>query len=230
MLIAPASRLNDSGGSSLEGSNLALLKFIAQRAGADNGSSFAKFENTYDGVSVAKALMADKTTMGILKNDRAWKILPAQDPAQWSPEKLADYISRRVTIHPVGASSIRSIEYWHPNPALAKIFIHMVHDTTDQHIRESIQRDAVQRISYLNAKISEAIHPEHRRALTDLLLEQERLLMLASISQPYAATIVEEPFSHYKAQRPNAKLLIPLLMMIGMLTGFVVYTARHIKQ
>jgi uncharacterized protein involved in exopolysaccharide biosynthesis len=227
MLITPANRLNDSSGAGVDDKNFALLRFIAQRAGVDNSASFAQFENTYNGVSVAKKIMEDKAALAVLKADRQWKIMAAPAAENWSPEKLADYIARRVTINPVGSSSIHAIEYWHPDPALAKLFMNLIHNKTDRLIRQTIQSDAQQRISYLNGKISETIHPEHRRALTDLLLEQERLLMLASIEQPYAATIIEEPFSHYKAQRPNPKLLLPFFMLMGMMAGFLFFTARH---
>lgn len=227
MLIAPANPLNDSGGSMLDDKNFAALRFIAQRSGVNNSAGFTQFENTYSGTTVARALLANPNTADILRADNSFIFMPRQNPKEWSAEKLASYIDQNVTLEPVGASSLRRLQYWHPNPDMGKAFIQMIHAQTDSFIRAAIKAGAQERVQYLSAKMQEAVHPEHRKALTELLLEQERLLMLSSIEQPYAATIIEPPSHHYKAGWPDAKLMVPFFVLIGAFIGFIIYGVRN---
>ncbi len=227
MLIAPANPLNDSGGSLLDDKNFAVLRFIAQRTGVDNSSGFARFENIYDGVSVARLLMGDPKIVAAVLTDRRFKFLMERDGL--TPEKLADYIGRKVRLESVGASSTRALEYWHANAATGKYFITQLHAVTDELIRDSVQVAATERVGYLNAKILEARHPEHRRSLTELLLEQERLLMLASIDQPYAASVIEPAAKYYKPQWPDTFLLLAVFGIVGAFIGFVLYGMHYAR-
>ena len=98
---------------------------------------------------------------------------------------------------------------------------------TDRLIRDSVQAAATERAAYLDAKIQEARHPEHRKTLTELLLEQERLLMLASIDQPYAASVIEPASKHYKPQWPDAFMLFAAFGLIGGFIGFIAFGLRR---
>jgi hypothetical protein len=230
MLLAPASPLNNAGATSVSEDNFALLRFIARRAGVDNAAGFTRFEKTYSGVSVAREMMKDSSILPILKADRKWIFMRAENPESWSAEKLADYIGRRVSVNATGAPTIHAMQYWHPDPALGKVLLAKLHEKTDSLIRQSLQNEARQRIDYLTGQISNAVHPDHRRALTDLLLEQERLLMLASIEQPYAATIVENPFAHYKAGKPDPKLVLPAFAFAGMMLALLLHMLAGLRR
>lgn len=221
MLIAPANPLNDTGAGLAGDKNFAVLRFIAQRAGVDNSSGFARFENIYDGVSVARILLQDPKIPAIVEADRRFVF---QRPREaMSAEKLADYIGRHVRLEQTGASSFHDVVYWHRDAAAAEYFVTRLHAITDELIRRSIQDDAAQRIAYLNMKIQDSPHPDHRRALTDLLLEQERLLMLTSIDQPYAAKVIEPAARYYKPQWPNGFVLFFAFGCVGAFLGFVLY-------
>lgn len=67
------------------------------------------------------------------------------------------------------------------------------------------------------------MNPEHRRALTNLLMEQERVKMLVSIDQSYTATIVEPAANLPKPSWPKPLLILPIFMMIGAVLGFVLH-------
>lgn len=224
MLVAPANPLNDA---AAVDAGSPVMRFLAQQAGVDNARGFTQFENIYSGVSVAKILMDDPKIIKAVEVDRRYKFL--SDRSDLSAEKLADYIARKVRLETAGVSSFRRLAYWHHYPAAAEYLVARIHTVTDQLIRSAVQRGAEERIVYLNAKIAETPHPDHRRALTELLLEQERLLMLASIDQPYAAAVIEPASRFYKAQWPNAPLWLFAFGVIGGFIGFVVYGLRRLN-
>ena len=207
MIIGPASAMNGAEASSLlADENLFALRYMMQRVGVANSSDFIRFENTVRGPSVAAQILQRedirKPVLANLSRDEWFTILP-KDPQQWTPEKLANYIEKHVKIEPVAATSLRRMVYYHPNPEFAAVFLDLLHDLADTLIRNNIREEAAGRVEYLKRAIAETKNPEHRRALTTLLLEQERLRMLVSIETPYAAALIEPASSSFKPKWPD---------------------------
>lgn len=225
MIVAPASTMNGAEASSLlADDDLFALRYIMQRVGVGNSSDFMRFENTYDGATVAQALLDDPKIMSGLQIDQGFTF--SETKTRWSAAELADYINKRVILEPVGATALRRMVYYHANPDFAQYFLHKLHKTTDTIIRTKIRTESIERIDYLEKTIRETKNPEHKRALTTLLMEQERLKMLVSLDIPYAASVIEAPSSSFKALWPPMALVWAALLTIGALFGFVLYQAR----
>lgn len=222
MIVSPANPMNGAEVSSLlADDNLFALRYLMQRVGVGNSSDFLRFENTYAGSSVAKELLGDEKILTGLASDRRFRFSPAK--RNWSAEELAEYIGKHVRLEPVGATSLRRMVYSHPSREYGTYFLKVIHSISDGLIRTNIRQEATQRVNYLQQAIKATGNPEHRRALTTLLLEQERLRMLVSIETPYAAAVVEPPAAGVKPSWPDALLLFPVFMFIGGLIGFVVH-------
>ena len=206
-----------------------VLRVLAQRLGGGGESpAFVRFEHIYHGVSVAQALLKDDVIRKGLAQDRAF--IFSSGIESMTPERLAAYIDRHVRLSPVKSSALRRLSYFHPDPAFARYFLTQLHRAADDVIRAAVQKDAAARTAYLEKAIVTARNPDHRRSLTVLLMEQERLLMLASTPQPYAASVVEPPAAFYKAEWPDAKLILPLFMCVGALFGFLIYGLRCVSR
>lgn len=117
--------------------------------------------------------------------------------------------------------------FWHPDPDYAAAFLTRLHEIIDRLIREDIAREARERVTYLRSLGFQTTNPEHRRALTDLLMEQERLLMLVSMDQPYAATIIELAGTGPKPEWPAPGLLLIAAMAAGALAGYLFSILRR---
>ena len=102
-----------------------------------------------------------------------------------------------------------------------------IHRVSDEIIRRRILYEVNGRVAYLNTALSATVNPDHRRNLTSLLIEQERLKMLVSLDQPYAATIVERPFVSSKPRWPDPYIIYAVFLFVGLLLGFIVYGLRH---
>ncbi len=233
MLISPASPMNGAEMSSLlADDNLFALRYLAQRVGTANSSDFVRFENTYAGTSVAKILLEDPKITEGLSLDQSFIFSHLYPSAQitWRAERLAEYINRRVRLEPVKGSALRRMTYVHPSKAFGKYFLHNVHRATDGLIRQKIHIETTQRVRYLKEMVRNANNPEHRRALTTLLLEQERLRMLVSIESSYAASVVEPPSSNVKAAWPSRLLVFIGFALVGAFLGFIVHGFRVTMQ
>ncbi len=226
MIVSPANPINGAESSSLlADDNLFALRYVMQRVGSGSSSDFVRFENSFAGVPVAAALLKREDVRRGLAQDRAASFLPVD--TLWSPEKFAVYIQKRVKVDPVGATALRSMSYYHPNAEFAAKFLGLLHVTTDQMIRQNIREKTEERVQYLKKAIQETYNPEHKRALTTLLMEQERLRMLVSIENDYSAEVVEPASSSYKPVWPDRALIYVLLIVAGMFGGFLIAGTRY---
>lgn len=189
--------------------------------------NFSRFEASFKGAAVAGLLLRDPDITAGLAHDKAFRF--SRIERGWSPEKLAVYIAKRVKVDPVGETSLRTLSYEHPDPAFAVMFLQRLHNVTDGLIRHGLRKDVNERIGYLNAAIAETMNPDHRRAMTDLLMEQERLKMLVSIDQPYSAAVVVPAFAGVKPAWPDAALVYTTFLGVGALLGFVVFSLRKLE-
>lgn len=226
ILLAPAAPMTGAETSSmLANDDLFALRFLMQRLGPGQGSDFQRFENIYAGPSVAEILLSDEKIMRGLRADTAFVFSEAEQ--EWSAEKLSEYLKERTRLEPVGTSNARRMVYYHPDGAFAKYMLSAIHHIADGLIRRDIRADSKARVEYLRSAIAETSNPEHRRTLTTLLMEQERLLMLVSIDQPYAASVVEPAAIGVKADWPDKMLVYLAFTLVFSFLGFVIYGVRR---
>jgi len=222
VLLAPAAPMTGAETSSmLANDDLFALRFLMQRLGPGQGSDFQRFENIYAGPSVAEILLSDEKITRGLRADKAFVF--SEPEQEWSAEKLSEYLKKRTALEPVGTSNARRMVYYHPDGAFAKYMLSAIHHIADGLIRRDIRADSRARVEYLRSAIAETGNPEHRRTLTTLLMEQERLLMLVSIDQPYAASVVEPAAIGVKAEWPDKALVYLVAAFVFAFLGFLAY-------
>ncbi len=199
---------------------------IELQTGVMTGSAaFTRFETIYNGVSVAKMLVQDEKVLKGLVQDQAFRFSEAE--RDWTAEKLSVYLKRRIKLEPVAATPLRRLVYLHPDRDFAVYLIGRIHRITDEMIRVSILQEVKGRIDYLSKALERTQNADHRRALTELLMEQERLKMLVSLDQPYAAAIVEPPASSVRVAWPDRYLIFGGFAVFGLLLGFLVFGLRR---
>jgi len=138
-------------------------------------------------------------------------------------EDISAYLSRQIVIKPVGDTPLRTIEFEHPNPALAREILRQLHETADTLLRMELLARTENRLSYLKETLAKTANPDHRQALTNLLMEQERQSMMNRMDKYYAATLVEPPYINPKPVWPRKSYIFPLLVLVGMLGGWIIY-------
>ncbi len=222
MIVGPANPMDGAEVSSLlANDNLYALRHLVQRVGGANTTDFLRFENIYNGPSIAAKLLEDPAVVKGLMLDRSVEFSGGRK--EYTPAELSEYLEKRVKLEPVGTTALRRLVYWHPHPEFAAYFLGRIHDLSDHHIRSDIREETTQRVKYLQDAIDRTNNPEHRRALTTLLLEQERLRMLVSIDQPYAAAVIEPPASSQKPEWPDYYLLLSCGILLGAFLGFILH-------
>ena len=198
---------------------------IELQTGVMTGSAaFTRFENIYNGVSVARMLIQDEKILAGLRDDLPFRFSDSPDTSK--AETLAHYLKKHLKLEPVGSTPLRRLAYLHPDRDFAVYLIGRVHRITDEMIRVSILQEVNGRIDYLGKALARTQNADHRRALTELLMEQERLKMLVSLDQPYAAAIVEPPAAGIRTAWPDRYLIFGGSVIVGLLIGYIFFGLR----
>lgn len=224
MIIAPADgyALGDYASSQTDGEAL-TIPFWRPREADGVSTDFHRFVYTIQGSAVAAILMKDPAVLAGIAKDGSW----SSKADGWTAEELADYLARHVKVEHLGATPLRKITYKHPDAAFAAAFLRKIHLVADQMIRRDRRRQSESRIAYLENALQNTANPDHRRGITNLLMQQEHVRMLANLDEPYAAIVVEPPASSPKPVWPDKILLLAVFALFG---GALGYAARVMKR
>ena len=110
-----------------------------------------------------------------------------------TPTDLAQYITGEVVVTVDKSNSVVKLDYRSAKPKFAGQFLSLLINTTNDYIRIQDRSVLRQYVGYLSTQASEATNVAQRDAFDQLLLQQERKLMLSEVDVPYAAKILDGP-------------------------------------
>lgn len=226
MIIAPADgyALGDYA-SSLSADRSISLPFWRPAEAEGVSTDFYRFIHTARGGMAAEILLKDKNVLSGIRRDGSWRY----HARHWNAAELSEYFKRTVKIEPIGATPLRRMSYRHPDPDFAAALLRKIHLVADQMICRDRRRQSQARIDYLEKSLSRTQNPDHRKGITDLLMQQEYVQMLANLDEPYAAIIVEPSASGSRPDWPRAELVLPAAFLAGVFLGFLVWSARQAR-
>ncbi len=189
---------------------------------------YTKFQQTFREVSASRILAKYQGLLETVNRDKLFGF--SSGPQIEDAASLSAYIKRNVTNDPLGATNSQIITYRHPDAAFAEKFLRHLHKVTDEMIRNDARRQTETRIAYLQKALREIENPEHRKALTDQLMLEERQMMVISMDQPFSAEIVEPASASPRPVWPRWSIILPTCILIGAFLGFLVFTIRQDKK
>ncbi|MCB9990642.1 MAG: chain length determinant family protein [Rhodospirillales bacterium] len=225
MLIAPAERKAGPDIKALlpDNSSFAVQYMLNSLGSADSGD-YVRFEHTLREGSVAAAMMMQPDMMAGIARDR--RFIFQSESAPETAEDLAGYLFDKIAVEPVGTTALRRIVYKHPDRAFAVRMLQDLHFIADGMIRQEVRDRTASRETYLEKALESTSHPDHRRALTALLMEQEHVRMILAMDEPFAAIIAEPPSAGTHPYWPRAAIIFPAFVLAGMMLGFALFKMR----
>ena len=225
MLISPTIRSGMPDISTPPANNPALSRdYILQSFGPPDSTDFMRFEAIMRETSVAARLLQDDDIKAGLKKARRLWICPG---APKDPAGLSSWLQRNIEIIPVGATRLRRVTFYHSDPKFAVALLDALYKKTDGLMREELRVKTENRISYLKEEIGETPNPDNRRALADLLRDQEQIRMILAVNEPFAASLAEPPSASAHPVWPRKALVLLAFMFIGALGGYAVHGFRR---
>jgi uncharacterized protein involved in exopolysaccharide biosynthesis len=219
MMIAPSDRAPKADIKALLPDNPSFaLQYLVNSVGSQDSSDFIRFENMLRGPSVAKALLADEKITGKLaKNGRF--VFSGRDNVS-SAQALSDLLNKKMAIETVGNTPLRRVVFDAADAEFGVYLLNQVYARADALIRSEVDGQAEARAAYLQGMLGKVSNPDHRRALTALLMEQEHIRMILGANEPYAAIIAEPPSVSVKPYWPRKSLIVAGFIFAGMIAGF----------
>lgn len=247
MHVAPAA--SSSGGKSQLGGlgGLAAIAGVSLGGSSQSVIPFDLYLETLTSRALAEALAKDEVVMRSAfkaewdEGTQRWReprslvrsvvkgvgsVLGVKRPAWRAPEaaELQEFIRRNVVVKkpdtkdaPITKLMLDSV-----NPKFASyLLVHMTR-IADDRVRRNNLETASSYATYLSQKLRTEMVAEYRRDLSQALAEQEKSIMMASSSAPYAAMIIEEPTTATKPVRPNAILVLMLGLVGGAMLGCLI--------
>ncbi|WP_372396760.1 hypothetical protein ABMY26_21905 [Azospirillum sp. HJ39] len=250
MVIGPTARV----GSAAMGARVPALSGRESAAVAEPGagdeslSDYARYLELFGTGPVADRLAREPALLRALFPERwdgeagRWRpppgLLPAvkrmllalvgrEDWVEPDGERVARALRDRLVIDMLRSGPMRRITLRHADRATALDLIGWIASATDAHLRMEAARRSAAQIAHIKARLAAITVAEHRQALSDLLLDQERVAMMIGVDLPFAADMVQPPSAPALPDWPNPAVVVPLAGMAGLVAAGFALSARH---
>ncbi|MQP64025.1 hypothetical protein GE253_01580 [Niveispirillum sp. SYP-B3756] len=148
----------------------------------------------------------------------------------WAPPDAADlsrHLKRQLSIESVSGGPLRRLVYRHEKRDFAIVLLTRLHGATEAHLREEAARRVKAEMDHVGRRLESLSNMENSRALSALMGEQERLLLMLDVGLPYAADALEAPSALSLADWPNPILLVPAGAVGGLFLALFGIGAYH---
>tara|TARA_B100001250_G_scaffold65148_1_gene51590 strand:+ start:4622 stop:5563 length:942 start_codon:yes stop_codon:yes gene_type:complete len=130
---------------------------------------------------------------------------------------FSDHISSEVDIE----TNFITISITHASPFVANEWLNYISAEIDEYIQIMEVEDIKQTINYLNRQLGESNSNEVRRALSNILEQQMKTLMLSEVSSGYIIKVIDSPsFPEQKSGPGRARICI-VLTFLGSLLSYL---------
>ena len=146
------------------------------------------------------------------------KILNRPATSEPNLADLHQYLRRGLTVEDP-PTPFKTISYENIDPNYAETFLMSVYTETDDLVRTKVKQRASAEASYLRNLIERSTVAEHRLALSNLLAQKQRLLMMAGIDQPFSAQLLQPPISANDPASPRPMLVLTMSIFFGLIIG-----------
>jgi uncharacterized protein involved in exopolysaccharide biosynthesis len=224
--------------------NLAALAGVSP-ALRDSGSNFEVYLSELHGDSAARVLIGDaaiasrifasewsadlkswREPVGDLDGvKRAVKWILGVPQRPWTApdsSRFQAYLQSHLKIDVDPKSSVVRLRYDHVDRQFAVLFLSKLHAAVDAELRKRKRERSEANVRYLSERLASASIVEHRQSLASALVEEEKLLLLANSSAPFAAEPIGPPVASAWPTRPSPGVVLILGAVIGLLMGLMV--------
>ncbi|MBV7257578.1 hypothetical protein KCG44_12365 [Pacificimonas sp. WHA3] len=124
----------------------------------------------------------------------------------------------------------KTISYSNSDPEFAAAFLQSVYENADSAVRENVRQRATQEARFIEGLLAGSSVSEHRLALSDLLAQKQRLIMMSSIDLPFSAQLQQPPVTANDPASPRPLLLIVMSIFFSIVLGFFIVIALSSKR
>jgi uncharacterized protein involved in exopolysaccharide biosynthesis len=143
---------------------------------------------------------------------------------------LSTILTQQVHVDTIGRSPMRKITFRHPNREFAVQLLNALYKASDIQLRESAQTRTTAEIAYLRVALNHVTLSDQRKALLDLLVEQEQTQLLIAVDLPFAADQIQHATAPSNPDWPPVGLVLFFAFSLGAFIGFSILYAVAIYE
>ena len=227
---------------------------ISLPSGDGGTPRIAKYTNALTSLTVAQRLANEHDMLPRIfhkqwnAETQSWRLEPGSGPVNWLKTGIKDvagvptaprppdardlkgYLEANLSVQSGDETSLYTISLQHTRPEIARELLAKLNTVTDEVLRERALQRTQRYIAYVQQKLPETNLAAHRDSLTQLLVEQERNLMMAQIDGPYAADIFDPITVSAEPVSPNLKAVLAASVVLGLMGGgFLVFLVGALR-
>ena len=136
--------------------------------------------------------------------------------------RLKIYMDARLKVNERPNKIIVTITFTHKDPQFAATFLAALDKLVDSKLRQDALFRSSTNVAYLSEKLKTVTVEEHRQAITQALIEEERNVMMANSNAPFAAEPFGGPTALFRPTDPDPWLTLASGALAGIVIGIAV--------
>jgi uncharacterized protein involved in exopolysaccharide biosynthesis len=159
-----------------------------------------------------------------------WRLAGQSLNADNDPATLAGLLARDVQIDTIGRSAMRKITFRNKDRQFAIDFLNALYKASDAQLRAQGETRTVSEIAYLRVALDHVTLADQRKAMLDLLAEQEQTQLLISVDLPFAADQIQAATAPSNPDWPPVGLVLLFAFCLGLFAGFSIVYALAVRE
>lgn len=144
-----------------------------------------------------------------------------------SDQEAYAYYNSAMSISQDKKSSFISLSFKHQSPFLAKEWTSIVISQINQIMRDKDKAKASKSIEFLNSQNSKVSYNEVKQALSILLQEQIKSLMLIEASDDYVFEVIDSPIVSERKSEPKRSQIVIVVALFSFILSTLIVLFRH---
>lgn len=153
---------------------------------------------------------------------------PAYPPP--TVDGIAGYLDKELLIEEVSDTDFRQVSLRHPDPEFAAQLVAWAFDGADQIVRQDALDRTQRYVTYLREQLAQVTNVEHRLALTQLLSEQQKQLMMLQVDLPYAVRVMQPVRVTTMPTEPRPKIVLAMVFLAALLLSCGAVLVYHLAM
>lgn len=180
-------------------------------------------------LAIAERLLSQRGMMIQIKSV-LWKMAGQKTNTQKDASTLAAALESQLHIDAIGLSAMRRITFRHADREFAIDLLNALYRAADKYLRNQAQERTVTETAYLRAALDRVTLADQRKALLDLLVEQEQTQLLLAVDLPFAADQVQRASAPHRPDWPPVGLVLFFAICIGAFAGFSILYMLAVRE
>jgi len=140
----------------------------------------------------------------------------SETPTVWD---LRERIEKLLVITEIKKTAFREISVELADRQLGLDLLTKLHDEADELVRQDQKERTTAYLGYLESTIDTVTNSDNRKALTDLISENQRTMLLINAPQPFAAQVIDPPVASVTPTNPSLVKIILIFAGLGLVAG-----------